>query len=216
MSLLRKLILWDWDNTLVDTFMAILAAQNDTRIHFGLDPWSAQESKKVMNKSGKNVLLDVFGPDRLAEARAYYLQKYAEHAREIELKEGAKDILAFAKAKGFINVLASNKAGAILRNEADMLGTTHFFDRIIGAEDTYYSKPSKDFTDAAIDGFLFDKLISIGDGRSDIQMGRNYENGMGILVWTDPDTPEFDEIRPHYAFKNLTDVQDFLFDLLEG
>ena len=34
----KTLILWDWDNTLIDTFEAIYAAQNDTRVHYGNGP----------------------------------------------------------------------------------------------------------------------------------------------------------------------------------
>lgn len=206
----KTLILWDWDNTLVDTFGAIFAAQNDTRVHYGMKPWTIEESKKAMNTSGRNLLKDVFGADEAVRARSYFLESYAKHAAELTLKEGAKDILAFTKAKGFINVLASNKAGPILRNEADTLGMTSYFARIIGAEDTFNDKPSKDFTDVAIDGFMFDQLMSIGDGRADIQMAHNYEAGIGILVWTNPQTPEFDEIKPNYAFKNLEEVQEFL------
>lgn len=206
----KTLILWDWDNTLIDTFEAIYAAQNDTRLHYGMPKWTREESKRIMNDSGRNIIRDVFGAERAVEARAYFLACYDRHAAEIQLKEGATDILAFTKAKGFINVLASNKAGPILRNEAQTLGIFTYFDRVIGAEDTKASKPSKDFTDAAVDGFMFDKIISIGDGKSDIQMAHNYEEGVGILVWTNPNTPEFDQIKPDYSFGTLDDALDFL------
>lgn len=206
----KTLILWDWDNTLIDTFEAIYAAQNDTRVHYGLPKWTREESKKAMNTSGRNLIRDVFGEERAAEARAYFLACYERHAAEIQLKEGAMDILAFTKAKGFINVLASNKAGPILRNEAQTLGIFTYFDRVIGAEDTPCDKPSMAFTDAAIDGFMFDNIVSIGDGKSDIQMAHNYEGGVGILVWTNPKTAEFEHIKPDYAFGTLDEVMDFL------
>lgn len=206
----QKLILWDWDNTLVDTFGAIFAAQNDTRVHFGLSKWTIEESKKAMNTSGRNLLKDIFGEEKATEARVYFLSRYAMHAAEIQLNKGAKEILYFAQTHGFINVLASNKAGPILRNEAETLGVTSYFDKIIGAEDTDNDKPSKFFTDAAIKGFDFDSLISIGDGKSDIKMAHNYENGVGVLVWTDPNTPEFNENKPDFSFATLADVQTFL------
>lgn len=206
----KTLILWDWDNTLIDTFEAIYAAQNDTRVHYGMPKWTREESKNAMNTSGRNLIRDVFGADKAVEARAYFLACYERHAAEIQLKEGALDILAFTKAKGFINVLASNKAGSILRNEAQTLGVFTYFARVIGAEDTHSDKPSKDFTDAAIDGFMFDNIISIGDGKADIQMAHNYEDGVGILVWTNPKTAEFEHIKPDYAFGTLDEVMDFL------
>lgn len=206
----QKLILWDWDNTLADTFGAIFAAQNDTRVHFGLAPWSEEEAKIIMNKSGKGVLAYMFGENRAAEAHTYFLPRYAMHAAEIKEKTGAKAVLEFAKANGFINILASNKLGSVLRNESETLGLTPYFDKIIGAEDIAYSKPAKQFTDEAIEGYSFDQLLSIGDGKSDIKMAHNYENGVGVLVWTDPNTPEFNENKPDFSFATLADVQTFL------
>ncbi|MGN1063695.1 MAG: HAD family hydrolase [Alphaproteobacteria bacterium] len=206
----KTLILWDWDNTLVDTFGAIFAAQNDARVQYGFMPWTKEESKQAMNMSGRNLLRDIFGADRAAEVRSYFLTRYGEHAAEIELKPGARDILAYTHSAGFINVLASNKTGSILRREVDTLGVRSYFDRIIGAEDTTNDKPSKPFTDVAIQGFDADKIISIGDGRADIQMAHNYDGGIGILVWTNPQAAEFAEIQPDKFAPTLADVPAIL------
>lgn len=207
---MSKVILWDWDNTLADTFGAIFAAQNEARIRYGLMPWTREESKAAMNTSGRNLIKDVFGADKAAEVRAYFLSRYAEHADALELKSGAKEVLQTAKELGYINVLASNKAGPILRNEVQAMGLTAYFDRLIGAEDTDNDKPSKAFTDSALDEIDVQTLISVGDGKADIQMAHNYVGGIGILVWTNPDGPEFNEIKPDYAANTLNDVCEIL------
>ncbi len=206
----KKIIIWDWDNTLVDTFGAILSAQNVMRNFYGLPAWTKQEAKAAMNVSGRNLIADMVGVDKAQEARQIYLQAYTKNAAAINLKAGAIDALEKARSLGYINVLASNKAGSILRNEAHTLNVDDYFDRIIGAEDTENDKPSKSFADAAIAGFEFDKLFSIGDGKADIKMGHHYENGSGILVWTNPDTPEFEQDKPDYAFPDLQTVAVFL------
>ncbi|MBQ8251219.1 MAG: HAD-IA family hydrolase [Alphaproteobacteria bacterium] len=207
---MAKVILWDWDNTLADTFGAIFAAQNDARVQYGLTPWTKEESKAAMNTSGRNLIKDVFGEEKAAEVRSYFLTRYAKHADALELKEGAKEVLKTAKELGFINILASNKAGPILRNEVSAMGISDYFDRLIGAEDTPNDKPSKDFTDAALLGFDVEKIISIGDGKADIQMAHNYPNGIGVLVWTNPDSGEFNEIKPDYTAQTLTHVIELL------
>ena len=207
---MSKVILWDWDNTLADTFGAIFAAQNEARIKYGLMPWTREESKAAMNTSGRNLIKDVFGADKAAEVRAYFLSRYAEHADALELKSGAKEVLQTAKELGYINVLASNKAGPILRNEVQAMGLTAYFDRLIGAEDTDNDKPSKAFTDSALDEIDVQTLVSVGDGKADIQMAHNYVGGIGILVWTNPDGPEFNEIKPDYAANTLNDVCEIL------
>lgn len=205
-----KLILWDWDNTLVDTFGAIFSAQNDMRRHYGLPEWSMEESKMAMNTSGRNLIKNIVGEEKAKEAREIFLKAYQQHAAQLALKPGTKDILKLAKKLGYINILASNKAGSILRNEVKVMDLTDSFDRIIGAEDTPNDKPAKAFTDAASNGFSYEQIISIGDGKADIQMARNYENGIGILVGTDPKTPEFETLTPNYACPDLLAVSNIL------
>ena len=43
-------------------------------------------------------------------------------------------------------------------------------------------------------------------------MGHNYPNGKGILVWTDPDTPEFENIKPDEAVSSLDMLKNVLFN----
>lgn len=182
---MKTIILWDWDNTLVDTFGAIFTAQNIMRQSFGLSSWTREEAAAAMNKSGRNLIKDLVGEEKAAAAREVYLKAYAQSAAQINLKPNAINVLEKARVLGFVNVLASNKAGSILRNEAHTLNVDMYFDRIIGAEDTDSDKPSKFFTDAVIAGFDCDTIISIGDGKADIQMGHNYENGIGVLISAD-------------------------------
>ena len=192
---MSKIILWDWDNTLADTFGAILVAQNVMRQAYNLSPWTKEEAKIAMNSSGRNLIKNLVGE---------------ENASEIVLKEGAKEIVHITKEHGYINILASNKAGPILRNEVETLSLTKFFDKIIGAEDFEHDKPSKEFTDSAINGYTIDELYSVGDGKADIKMAHNYPNGKGILVWTDPNTPEFNEIKPDIVCSSLVDLKAIL------
>lgn len=206
---MKKIILWDWDNTLVDTFGAILAAQNVMRQAYNLPLWTKQEAKIAMNSSGRNLIRDLVGEENALEARKIFLKAYAENAHEISLKEGAKDVVSQTKEAGFINILASNKAGNILRNEVETLGMTSYFHKIVGAEDFSHDKPSKEFTDFAITGYDVEEIYSIGDGKADILMARNYQNGKGILVWTEPNTVEFENVKPDFSFASLIDLKKF-------
>ena len=209
----QKVIFWDWDNTLVDTFGAIWLAQNDMRVHFGLPTWSKEEAKLSMNKSGKNLIRDLFGADKAEEARAYYLQCYAERSKNLHAKEGAAAILEFAKSLGFINILASNKATEILRAEVERFGLTKSFDKLTGAGSAKEDKPSKVFTDTALEGFDPELIVSIGDGASDVRMGHNYKNGRSILLFTNVQSPEFKDNQPDYAAPDFATCQRILTSL---
>ena len=209
----QKVIFWDWDNTLVDTFGAIWLAQNDMRVHFGLPTWSKEDAKLAMNKSGKNLIRDLFGADKADEARAYYLQCYTERSKNLHLKEGAAAILDYAKSLGFINILASNKATEILRAEVERFGLAKSFDKLTGAGTAKEDKPSKVFTDTALEGFDPELIISIGDGASDVRMGHNYKNGRSILLFTSVQSPEFKDNQPDYAASDFATCQRILTSL---
>ena len=62
----------------------------------------------------------------------------------------------------------------------------------------------------SINGYTIDELYSVGDGKADIKMAHNYPNGKGILVWTDPNTPEFNEIKPDIVCSSLVDLKAIL------
>ena len=206
----QKVIFWDWDNTLVDTFGAIWLAQNDMRQHYGLSAWTKEDAKIAMNKSGKNLIRDVLGEDKAEEARAYYLKCYAERSKNLHLKEGAPAILALAKSLGFINILASNKTTEVLQDEVKRFKLTKSFNKIVGAGSAKEDKPSKIFTDTALEGYTPELIVSIGDGASDIKMGHNYKNGRSILLFTNVQSPEFKENQPDYAAPDFATCQRIL------
>ena len=212
-----KIILWDWDNTLVDTFEAILCAQNDMRTHYGLPLWSSQEAKQAMNTSGRNLIKEIVGEDKAQEARAYYLQSYLKNIHHLKLKDSATEILDYAHSLGYKNILASNKAKDVLLKEVKELGVFYQFDKIIGAEEASEDKPSKIFTDKAIEDFTQQNLIvSIGDGLSDVKMAHNYPNGISILVFTNPTSNEFQMEKPDYTAINLTACKILLHQLTQN
>ena len=207
----KNLILWDWDNTLADTFDAILLAINDLRERYKLPPFSEEEARTKINKSVRNMAKE-WGLDEkdIPEACHYFSACYSHYEHHLTLKENAKDILEFAKANNFYNVLASNQETSILLREAEQLSILDSFDRIVGAGDVKEDKPSKAFTDEAIKGFDVENIISIGDGVSDVKMGHNYENGVSILVFSNVASEKFKDHKPDYAVSGLDEAREIL------
>lgn len=206
----KTVILWDWDNTLVDTFDAIFSAQNVMLNFYGIPKLTKDDAIKSMNKSWRNIMKELIGEEKLVEARNIYLDAYKKNSSNLTFKQGALDALKKANELQYINILASNKAGDILRDEVKRLDVAHYFDYIIGAEDTPHHKPSKSFTDVALSNFNYEKIYSIGDRLADIKMGHNYKNGYAILVGSIPNINEFDEDKPDYVFNDMIGVTNFL------
>jgi phosphoglycolate phosphatase len=134
-------VLFDWDNTLVDTMPLICAAINQTLEHFGMETWSAQDIKQKTQLSAKDSLPHHFGdrwPEALAVYRTFY---YRHHLNFLNPLKGALDLLNRLADNNIPIGLVSNKAGTTLRKEVAHLEWDGFFSAQIGAGDATKDKP---------------------------------------------------------------------------
>lgn len=139
-----KAIIFDWDNTLVDTWPVIHAALNATFDAWGMQPWTLQQTKTQVSKSMRDSFPAIFG-DEWQKAGEYYRQQYrARHLQQLKMLPGAEAVLHQAHARGLINVVVSNKLGPSLREEVVHMGWEPYFDRIVGSDDAARDKPHPD------------------------------------------------------------------------
>jgi phosphoglycolate phosphatase len=66
-------IVWDWDNTLVDGWTGIAAALNVVLAEFGMPPWTVAEARERVRGSVRDVFPVMFG-DAWRHARALFAQ----------------------------------------------------------------------------------------------------------------------------------------------
>lgn len=139
-----KAILFDWDNTLVDTWPCISRAINITLVAMGQKPWTPDQIKIRVAGSLRDTFPALFG-DRWEEAREIFYKAFAEvHLEMLVTTNGAEAMLREAKAAGIYLGVVSNKTGKYLREEADHLGWTGLFGRLVGAQDAARDKPAAD------------------------------------------------------------------------
>ncbi|MBL8642660.1 MAG: HAD family hydrolase, partial [Rhodospirillaceae bacterium] len=136
-----KAILFDWDNTLVDTWPTIGKALNITLPKMGHEPWSEADIHARVAGSLRDTFPRIFG-ERWEEAREIYYQAFAAvHLDMLRVLPGAEDVLALAHGKGVYLGVVSNKTGKYLRAEAQHLGWTPYFRKLVGAQDAVRDKP---------------------------------------------------------------------------
>ena len=75
MSLRPKALLFDWDNTLVDSWGTIHDAWVHTLTAMGHRPWTLEETRANVRKSLRDTFPEIFG-GRWEEARALYLARF--------------------------------------------------------------------------------------------------------------------------------------------
>ena len=139
---LPRAILFDWDNTLADNWAAIHAAMNATLIAMGQPPWTMAQSRDRIKASLRDSFPRLFG-ERWRDAISTYREAFErEHLRQLREMPGAGSMLTQLRGAGLYLAVVSNKAGRYLRIEAEHLGWTGHFERLIGAQDAEADKPA--------------------------------------------------------------------------
>ncbi len=148
---LPKAVLFDWDNTLVDTFPLIHASINHAFITFGMPTWSMQEAKDRIQHSAREGLPALFG-ERWKEAmacyRGYYQQK---HIEQLQPALGALSLLEALQFRKIPMGIVSNKTTDLLHPEIDHLMWGSYFSAVFGSGDGGQDKPAPDLGKLALD-----------------------------------------------------------------
>ncbi len=135
-----SLLLYDWDNTLVDGWAAIAGALNATFQAFGKPLWTVEETKQRVRVALKESFPPMFG-DRWEEARDVFYAAFKDN--HLSYVQPMPDVTAALEAgAAWTQGVVSNKAGAYLRAEVAHLGWDRHFGTVIGAGDASADKPS--------------------------------------------------------------------------
>jgi len=209
-------IIYDWDNTLVDSWPPIQDALNATLVAFDLAPWSIDEVRGRVRKSLRESFPDLFGNQWRNAADIFY-ERYGEiHATSVVPIKGISEMLAHNSELGIFQAIVSNKHGDYLRKEAETLGWTHFFGPIIGANDAASDKPAIDPIHMALNksGFVAGQTVwFVGDTDIDMQCAIN-ANCIPILMRAGIEKKgEFDNFPPQLRFQTAEALCKYLRNL---
>jgi phosphoglycolate phosphatase len=147
-----RAILFDWDNTLVNTWPTITECYSDTFTALGLAPWTTEEVQARAHGSLRDHFPKLFG-ERAGEAeRVFYETFHRIHLDRLEPLPGAADLLARCHDAGCYVAVVSNKVGDNLRVELAHLGWGKWIKKAVGARDAKRDKPAPDPIFMALDG----------------------------------------------------------------
>jgi phosphoglycolate phosphatase len=134
-----RAILWDWDNTLVDGWRAITAANNVAFAAFGLPAWTEAETRARAVGSIRDTFPKLFGPDWERARGLFFAAFDAQHLGWLRTMPGAEAALSAAAA--WPQAVVSNKTGHYLRREVMHLRWDSRFGALVGAGDASADKP---------------------------------------------------------------------------
>jgi len=198
-----RVILFDWDNTLVDSWRCIWMAMNATLSAMGEPEWSLAETKLRVARSMRDSFPALFG-ERWEEAGdVFYTEFRRIHLEHLRPLPGIPEMLdALAECRIMLGVV-SNKKGAILREEARHLGWDARFRSLVGSSDATSDKPSAAPALLALEATGIppgEDVWLVGDAPVDIQCALNAGCTPILLRETAPDPIEFGQSLPHRHF----------------
>lgn len=193
---LQKLIIWDWEGTIVDSRLVLWQTLNTGLLSLGMpkidvDAWYAV----LPHHQRLDALLHALIPHLEFEDYTYLLslceQKMTRPA-VAPLIPGMHDILTFLKNMGVLLAVASNKETLSLRKDIEHAALAEDFDLCLGAGH-YKPKPAPDMLEAIMDtlGALPEATVMIGDSPADMEAAKNakvvglgldYSNEQGAML----------------------------------
>jgi len=202
-----RALLFDWDNTLVDSWATIHDALQQTLTVMGHAPWTLEESKARVRLSLRDSFPALFGA-RWEEARQVYLDAFlAIHLERLAALPGAAELLEHLQRTGFYLGVVSNKTGPVLRREAERLGWSRYFGRLVGATDAVADKPDPAPIRMALEGSGIaagHDVWYVGDTAVDMECALNAGCRPILIGPARPTDVEFASHPPHLAFDDCS------------
>jgi len=144
-----RAVLFDWDNTLVDSWETLRVAINAALVAFGQTPWTIAETRQRVRRSLRDSFPELFGEDWQRARDVFYRTFEAEHLKTVTALPGAAALVAALAADLPLGVV-SNKHGDLLRREVVHLGWSGHFRSLVGAADAPRDKPDRAPVDKAL------------------------------------------------------------------
>ncbi|HET6160842.1 MAG TPA: HAD family hydrolase [Dongiaceae bacterium] len=209
---LPRAILFDWDNTLVESWGVIHEAMNLTLAAMGFGRWTREETEQRVRASLRDSFPSMFGARWRDAEQIFYNSFAAIHLQHLRALPGASDMLKhLAEIERIYLGVISNKRGEYLRREADHLGWTGHFRALAGAGDAARDKPAIEHVHLALGELACGADIwLVGDADIDLKCARNAGCTPVLMRPAAPAAGEFPGHEPTFHFPDCAGLLAYL------
>lgn len=171
-----RLVVFDWDGTLMDSETQIVHAMFGAIADLGLDRRSADECRNIIGL-GLREAIDVLYPGRDDRFLEQFVEHYRKHwfglAHHSELFPGARETLTLLKEAGFELAVATGKGRVGLDKVLETTGLEPMFATTRCSDETR-SKPHPQMLEEILEqlGVAAHQALMVGDTQYDMHMAR--------------------------------------------
>ena len=148
---------------------------------------------------------DLFGNEWKQAADVFYERYKKMHTSLIKPIAGVPSMLIELNENNICLCVVSNKRGDLLRIEADRLGWSNYFKKIVGASDAKKDKPSIEPIKLALNNVISletNNIWFIGDTDIDMESGYNANCVPILMRQNDIEDNEFLNFKPVAHFRD--------------
>lgn len=211
---LPKIVFWDWDGTIADSYSYLNDAHNYTLQKLGFPPFKDGDYRAYFGKP-RDYLYPAIYNDKADEAIDIFQKFVFENAHKVGVFDGCEDVIYHLNSKDIPMGIVSNKKANFIREELRHKNFGACFSVIVGAGEAEADKPSCALLRLAVDKMSAEHIAPndvwfVGDTENDLACAKNY-GARAIFLKGHADTERLiEEYKPYASFDNYRQLKDFL------
>ena len=218
-EIIKKLVLFDLDGTLLDTLQDLTAAVNHILEELGCPKRSAAEVRSYLGNGARELVrlaLPFAVEDGILDEHLERYKKYYNAHSKIETKpyEGVIELLGELKKRGVRTAVVSNKPDAATKSLCQ-----EYFDGLIdlaiGDRADIVRKPAADPILLAMRTLDCEVAVHVGDSDVDVETAKNAGIPCVAVTWGFRDRHELESAGAEYFASDANELRACIFNLIE-
>ena len=211
MSLAFKLLVFDWDGTLMDSEARIINCMRGAIKDAGAAPRSDEQIRDIIGLGLLQAIETLF-PDVNSALAEYIVQAYRRRYTDTDptpsqLFPGTAEVLETLVAQGYLLAVATGKARKGLDSVLELTGLCGIFHASRCADETFSKPHPQMLHDILLDlDVTARQTLMIGDTEYDMQMSRNAGAGALAVSYGVHALPRLLQQQPLGYINNITEL----------
>jgi phosphoglycolate phosphatase len=210
-----KLIIFDWDGTIIDSQAHIIKCMRNAMLDEGLTPPDDQKIRHIIGLSldrAIEILLPQPEVDVIDRIAANYRNHFFSESEEnSELFFGAENVIRDLHANGYYLAVATGKGRTGLDIALDKTGLGHYF-HITRCADETRSKPDPQMLDEILTDLNLEsnQAVLVGDTSYDIDMASNINMDCIAVTYGMHDKQHLQNSGPTYFIDSIDQISQYV------